>query len=202
MKLLNINRINVCAFALGSLFAISIAAHGAPAKIEICAACHGEDGLGAGFDEVPIIAGTPASHLEEALYAYKDGARQCLGLPAMCAIAALLEDAEIMELAQHYGAMRRVSSGEAHDATLAQAGERLHRAHCARCHVLPEDDDVEHAIGIPLHGQRSTYLRNALEAYLTGARETLVPKMAHELAELDADDMEAIIHYYASYRSP
>ena len=59
-------------------------AHAEPRNIQVCAACHGEDGAGVGFDYVPIIAGTPAAHLEEALFAYKDGARRCVGVPVMC----------------------------------------------------------------------------------------------------------------------
>ena len=63
----------------GCLFMMQGVAQAEPKDIEICAACHGIDGSGVGYDYVPIIAGTPAAHLEEALYAYKDGARNCIG---------------------------------------------------------------------------------------------------------------------------
>ena len=33
----------------------------APENIEVCAACHGDDGEGVGYTYVPIIAGTPAA---------------------------------------------------------------------------------------------------------------------------------------------
>jgi len=72
-----INRRSILALALSGLIFGSIAC-AEPAKLEICAACHGEDGSGAGFTYVPIIAGTPAAHLEEALFAYLDGARRSL----------------------------------------------------------------------------------------------------------------------------
>lgn len=170
-----------------------------PAMIEVCAACHGEDGSGVGFEFVPIIAGTPAAHIEEALYSYQDGARHCVRVPEMCETAARLSDADIAELAEYYSAMRRISSGETFDETLAKAGKAIHEEHCARCHVLPDDENVEDALGIPLHGQRSAYLRMALGAYMTGDRETLVPAMAEKLKLLDADKIDALVNYYASY---
>jgi len=190
----------ITALVLGVLFSISGIARAEPEKLEICAACHGEDGSGAGFAYVPIIAGTPAAHLEEALFAYLDGARRCVGVPVMCETAATLKEAEIEELAEHYSKMGRISSGEEFNARLAQVGELIHREHCAQCHVAPDDEDVELALGIPLHGQRAAYLRLALGAYFSGDRDTLVPIMAEKLEQLDADKIEALVNYYASYR--
>ena len=197
---MGISKPGLCTLTLLGLAAIHNLAQAEPAQIEVCAACHGEDGSGAGFDYVPIIAGTPAAHLEEALYAYQDGARRCVGVPVMCEAAAALSEADIAELAEHYSMMSRISSGEPFDARLAQVGELIHREHCAKCHVRPDDDDAEYSIGIPLHGQRSAYLRLALGAYFSGDRETLVPIMAEELEELDANKIEALVNYYASYR--
>jgi cytochrome c553 len=194
-----ISRLRLCVVALCGLVAVGLA-RAEPAKIAVCAACHGEDGSGAGFDYVPIIAGTPAVHLEEALYAYQDGARNCVGVPVMCEAAATLSETDVIELAEHYSGMRRISSGEPFDARLAQVGELIHLEHCAKCHVRPDDDDVENSLGIPLHGQRSAYMRLALGAYFSGDRESLVPIMAEKLADLDGGKIEALVNYYASYR--
>lgn len=171
-----------------------------PAQIEICVACHGVDGSGAGYDYVPIIAGTPAAHLEEALFAYQDGARNCVGVPVMCEAVAPLSEVEIVELAAYFSAMTRISSDEPFDQRLARDGELIHEEHCAKCHVLPDDENVEDALGIPLNGQRAAYLRMALGAYLTGDRETLVPTMAEKIALLDQRKIEALVNYYASYK--
>ena len=191
---------SIGALVLGALFAVGGIAHAEPAQLKVCAACHGEDGSGAGFAYVPIIAGTPAAHLEEALFAYLDGARRCVGVPVMCEVAAALKEAEIEELAEHYSKMSRISSGEEFNARLAQVGQLIHNEHCAQCHVAPDDEDVASAIGIPLHGQRAAYLRLALGAYFSGDRDTLVPVMAEKLEELDADKIEALVNYYSSYR--
>jgi len=194
-----INRLSILALALsGLIFGGIVSAE--PAKLEICVACHGEDGSGAGFAYVPIIAGTPAAHLEEALFAYLDGARRCVGVPVMCETVASLSESEIEELADHYAKMNRISSGEEFNTRLAQVGELIHEEHCAICHVLPSHEDVESALGIPLHGQRAAYLRLALGAYFSGDRDTLVPVMAEKLEQLDADKIEALVNYYASYR--
>lgn len=194
------NRNAAGAFLFFSLAAICSTVFAEPANLAVCAACHGADGSGAGFDNVPIIAGTPAAHLEEALYAYQDGARRCVEQPAMCDAVSTLSDSDIVELAEYFAAMKRVFAGEARDATLAQAGERIHEEHCAICHVPPDDENAEFALGIPLHGQRSTYLKIELDAYLTGDREALVPAMAAKLKLLDARDIESLINYYSSYR--
>jgi len=188
------------ALALGALFFIGSIAQAEPAKIEICAGCHGKDGSGTGLAFVPIIAGTPAAHLEEALFAYLDGARRCVGMPVMCEAVADLNESDIEELAEHYSKMSRISSGEDFNARLAQVGELIHMEHCAICHVFPDDENVEFALGIPLHGQRAAYLRLALGAYFSGDRDTLVPVMAEKLEELDAGKIEALVNYYASYR--
>ena len=95
--------------------------------------------------------------------------------------------------------MPRISSGEAFDTTLAETGKAFHEEHCAKCHVLPDDENVADALGIPLHGQRSAYLRMALGAYMTGDRQTLIPAMAEKLKLLDADVIDALVNYYASY---
>jgi len=171
----------------------------APEIVEACKSCHAEDGAGVGKTNVPIIAGMPAVHIEEALYAYKDGARQCLEEPVMCDTADLLSDENIADLAEHYGALPRGSVDEQFDADLAAIGEKVHRKLCARCHLPPDDPDVADVLGPPLHGQRSEYLRYALEAYLSGTRENLLPEMEEKIGLLDEGDVAVLVNYYASY---
>ena len=117
----------------------------------------------------------------------------------MCEIVSRLAESDVIELAEHFAALERVWAGERRIPALAEKGERLHADHCAQCHLRPDDPEAEYALGIPLHGQRSTYLGLAFGAYLSGARETLVPAMAEKLALLDTDDIEALINYYASF---
>jgi len=174
-------------------------AHAVPAIVEACKSCHAEDGAGVGNAIVPIIAGMPAAHLEEALYAYKDGARQCIEEPVMCDTAVLLSDENIADLAEHYGALPRHSLEEEFDEELAAIGETVHRKLCARCHVPPDDPDVADVLGPPLHGQRAAYLRYALRAYLDGSRENILTDMEEKIQLLDEGDVAVLVHYYTSY---
>lgn len=198
---MSFNRLSIWLFLLLGFVAVdSPAQEGAPTVVRICTVCHGEDGSGVGFEDVPIIAGTPAAHIEEALYAYLDGARRCVTEPMMCdSVDGLTED-EITEAADHYASMPRISSQEPFNKHLAAAGGKLHERHCAKCHVLPTDENVEDALGIPLHGQRAAYLQLAFDSYLNGNRLTLIPEMAEAIAKIDKDDFEALIAYYASYK--
>lgn len=171
----------------------------APPIVAACKACHAEDGSGVGIHFVPVITGIPAAHIEEALYAYKDGARQCVTEPAMCRTAALLTDENIADLAEYYSKLERPSLNEPYDETLAERGEQVHNMHCARCHVPPDDPGVADALGYPLHGQHPVYLRYALQAYIDGTREHLIEQMKEKMDLLEDGDVEALVNYYASY---
>ena len=59
--------------AIGSILlgTESLAQDAQSAVVGICVVCHGEDGSAPEFADVPIIAGTPAEHIEEAIYSYQ-----------------------------------------------------------------------------------------------------------------------------------
>ena len=174
----------------------------APVTIETCAECHGIDGMGLDNPMVPVIAGMPAGHIEEAIYAYVDGARSCLREPLMCTMVAALSEDQVSEFSEYFSTMVRRASGDAYNEDLAAQGAELHKTHCATCHKPPDDEDVEYAVGIPLHGQRSEYLRYAIEAYFHGDREALLDAMAEEIRSLEPGDLGALVNYYSSYQAP
>ncbi|MBT8083416.1 MAG: c-type cytochrome [Gammaproteobacteria bacterium] len=187
-------------FALLILSAGPAAASGTPPAIAApCLACHDTDGSGVGKAFVPIIAGIPAAHIEEALFAYMDGARTCVVQPAMCEVAALLSEEDVAALAEWYGSLPRYSHGASFMEDLAAKGKAIHERLCARCHLEPDDPDAQYALGIPLHGQRSDYLRYALASYLNGNREHLLPEMEEKIGQLRDGDIDALINYYVSY---
>ena len=170
-----------------------------PALTTGCQDCHGVDGLAAENLDAPVIAGMPAVHIEEAIYAYRDGARQCRYEPLMCETVKHTSDERIADLAEHYAAQARDSSKEAFDKELAAKGEQLHDTHCSQCHVPPDDADAGDMLGIPLHGQRGVYLRYALQSYKDGRRENLLDAMKVKLEQIGEDEIEALVNYYASY---
>ena len=173
----------------------------AEAALQACFGCHGADGMGNADPMIPVIAGMPAPHIEEAIYAYIDGARQCVIEPIMCETVAGLTESEVAAAAEYFAAQERNYNLEEYDEELAERGAVLHERHCGACHLPPHDDNVDHAIGIPLHGQRSDYIRYALGAYSSGRREPLLDAMAHEIQQLDPDDFDALVNYYSSYRA-
>lgn len=178
------------AFALA---AVPLAAGPGPA-LKICTGCHGDNGLG-GDADTPIIAGIPAVVQEDALYAYIDGERNCGSKPLMCMAASKLTDDQVSALAEHYAAMPFKPAGESFDADLAAKGKAIHDEACAICHGADDPGEAEASI---LHGQRMGYLRYSLQQYAAGERAQL-PAMAKKTGELTDEDIEALLHYYASY---
>ena len=170
-----------------------------PALTTGCQDCHGVDGLASENLDAPVIAGMPAVHIEEAIYAYRDGARQCRYEPLMCETVLHTSDERIADLAEHYAAQPRDSSREEYDEALAMKGKEIHAKLCSQCHVKPDDPEAAEALGIPLHGQRGVYLRYALQSYQDGRRENLLDAMAEKLKQVDSDGIEALVNYYASY---
>jgi cytochrome c553 len=70
----------------------------APAAAQVCAACHGLDGVGV-LPEYPTLAGQHRDYIEQALRAYRKGARQSA---LMNGFAATLTDADIGTLAGYF----------------------------------------------------------------------------------------------------
>lgn len=169
--------------------------------LQACFACHGEDGMGKADPMIPVIAGIPAPHIEEAIYAYVDGARQCVREPRMCETVSALSSSQVTAVAEYFSGLVRNYNLEKFDKKLAARGAILHDRHCGACHVPPHDEDVAYAIGIPLHGQRPDYIRYAIQTYFVGKREPLLDTMAHEIKQLDPEDFEALVNYYSSYRA-
>ena len=188
-------------FAGLMLLGLSGAALAAPGPtIELCAACHGSDGMSYDAPLVPIIAGMPAPHIEEAINEYLDEARQCIRIHTMCETASALDEAQTALAAEHFAKQPRLASEEEFDAALAANGAALHASRCAVCHFAPDDPSVASSLGIPLEGQRKQYVRYAIDAYMRGDRLMLWDLMAGEIRVLTPDDLNALVNYYASYR--
>jgi len=165
--------------------------------LPMCVGCHGADGASGTTPDCPTIAGIAAELQEDALYAYKDGGRKCSPPDVMCQIAASLSDDDIVELAAHFADMPYKPAGEAFDAALAAKGEEIHENNCAICHGIHEPGDAQFSI---VHGQKMAYLRNVIQQFAAGEREQL-PPMQEAISALTPEEIEAIINYYASYRT-
>jgi sulfide dehydrogenase cytochrome subunit len=172
---------------------------------ESCDGCHGENGVSQ-WNDIPTIAGIDAFVHSDALWVYQDEARPCATVSYrrgdterpdtnMCEVAAGLSDAQIEAIADHYAALPFVPAQQDFDPALADKGKAVHESECARCHsdggANPEDE-----AGI-LAGQWMGYLRSTFAEYAAGTREQ-PEKMQEKLDPLGSDEIEALLHYYAS----
>jgi len=164
--------------------------------LQMCINCHGQDGRG-GDAITPIIAGLTEVVHEDALYAYMDGDRTCALVPIMCKMAQKLSEDQVVSLAAHFAALPFAPANEEFDTTLADQGKAINERDCAICHGGDEPGDPESGI---LHGQRKGYLRLALQQYAAGERKQL-PAMQKKTTALSADDIEALVNFYASFRN-
>lgn len=163
--------------------------------LKLCEGCHGADGRGTA-PNIPIISGIPDVIQEDALFAYHDGDRQCGEVPMMCMSASRLTEDQITELAAHFSAMPYKGAEEEFDPALAEKGKKIHDANCAICHGADGPGEAQASI---LHGQHKDYLRYELQQFVAGKR-TQLPAMEQKTSVLSADDIEALVNYYASYR--
>jgi sulfide dehydrogenase cytochrome subunit len=175
------------------------------AKIEFCNSCHGDNGVSQ-WDDMPSIGGLDSFTGSESLYVYQDEARPCskskfrqgdTSQPemSMCEIAADLDDEQIEAIAEHYASLPFVPADQPFDADKAAAGKAIHEDACDRCHSEggsnPEDE------ASILAGQWMGYLRSSFADYQSGDREQ-PKKMEEAVSGLSADDIEALLHFYAS----
>jgi cytochrome c553 len=80
-----------------------------PAKLGLCVACHGDDGISR-VAGTPHLAGQDRQYLERALADYRSGKRQQV---PMTSLANSLQPADIQALAAWYASRRGFQSGEA-----------------------------------------------------------------------------------------
>jgi sulfide dehydrogenase cytochrome subunit len=170
-----------------------------------CNDCHGDNGVSQ-WSDVPTIAGIDAFGIADALFMYRDEERPCSeseyrqgdtsrAATTMCAIAADLSDEDIEALGDAYGELEFVAAAQDFDAALAESGTAIHEQQCDKCHS-DGGSNVEDEASI-LAGQRITYLENSFADYLSGDRPQ-DKKMKEKLDALSADDVKALVHYYAS----
>jgi cytochrome c553 len=147
------------------------------AALPDCARCHGEDGLGRGQPDIPILAGQSAAFLMAALDAYASGRRSS---GVMQTAATRIDRATMSAFARHYAALPGLSAPRpptppagptAEDRLAAEiVAEGLPEANlpaCSRCHAPGKR--AEYPV---LAGQRGEYMAARLR--LWRGEETVV----------------------------
>jgi sulfide dehydrogenase cytochrome subunit len=190
--------------ALG-MFVSNPAAADTDSIMQGCNDCHGDNGVSQ-WNDVPTIAGIDAFGHADALFFFRDEERPCAesdyrqgdtsrAATTMCAVTADLSDDDIEALGDAYAELPFVAATQEFDAALAATGAAIHEAECDRCHS-EGGSNVEDEASI-LAGQWMGYLESAFAQYASGDR-LQDKKMKEKMDPLSAEDVKALIHYYAS----
>lgn len=159
---------------------------------DVCARCHGANGISAAAG-IPHIAGQRAAYLHLQLRAYKEGGRP---QSPMAGAVKFLSDDALVKVAAHYAsldpAQRIVSKPAPARPDPLQAGKAA-AASCSGCHG---ESGVSAMGGMPsLVGLDPRYFAVAMAAYKSGARKNDIMKGA--AAALSEADVQNLALFYA-----
>ena len=161
-------------------------------KIQLCSACHGEDG-NSKMEKIPSLAGQPAFFILNQLFLMREGVRK---VEAMAPIVKDLKDDDLTNLSQHFAALAPKRSDEAVDAALAKKGAEIAtQRRCSSCH-LPSLAGQEQMPRVAR--QRIDYLIETLKSYRDSPRPGADTAMSAAIAGATDADITALAHYAAS----
>jgi cytochrome c553 len=168
-------------------------------RLQLCAACHGEDGNSAN-PQIPSIAGQPKLFLENQLILFREELRKS---EQMAPVVKGMKDPEIIKLAEHFSKLpaKVMESAPADPALVKQGTAKAKQLRCGVCHLA----DFSGQNQIPrLAGQRETYLDAEMRAYRDGKRTGGDTIMAAALYGVSDADIKALAHYLSrsTSRSP
>ena len=159
-------------------------------RVQLCAACHGDDGNSTN-PQIPSIAAQPKLFLENQLILFREELRKS---EQMAPVVKGMKDPEIIKLAEHFSKLpaKSMEGGET-DKQLSARGADLGKKHrCNVCHL----SDYSGQNQIPrLAGQREAYLDAEMRAYRDGKRTGGDTIMAAALYGVSDADIRALAHY-------
>jgi len=170
-----------------------MAAPSASMLANTCAGCHGTGGNSVG-PASPTIAGKSATYINDVMAAYKSGERHST---IMNRIAKGYTEEEIALMADYYAgkSFESAAAKQKLDAGKVEAGAELYRKNCSKCHdengALADDDS-----GI-LAGQWLPYLQYTMEDF-RGGRSVMTKKMKKKVDNLNDEQIEALLQFFAS----
>jgi cytochrome c553 len=168
----------------------------------ICASCHGENGVSLG-PQFPHMSGQSAFAIYKQLHDFKNGARVN---EVMAGIVQDLDDEQMADVAAHFSALTKgaldpwtISSGDPDVVRLVEYGSSARGIpSCASCHGAHAGGPIETPT---LAGQRQEYLAAQLNAFASGDRHNdIFNRMRGIAAKLRKDEIEKLAEYYAAVR--
>jgi cytochrome c553 len=168
-------------------------------RVQLCAACHGDDGNSTN-PQLPSIAGQPKLFLENQLILFREELRKS---EQMAPVVKGMKDPEVIKLAEHFSKLpaKVMESAPADPALVKQGTARAKQLRCGVCHLA----DFSGQNQIPrLAGQREAYLEAEMRAYRDGKRTGGDTIMAAALYGVSDADIKALAHYLSrsTSRSP
>jgi cytochrome c553 len=179
------------------LTALFVSQAGGQERLQLCAACHGDDGNSTN-QQIPSIAGQPKLFIETQLVLFREELRKS---EQMLPVVKGMKDAEIVKLAEHFSKLpAKGMEGGAPDQSLMKTGQEKAKAlRCGICHL----SDFRGQNQVPrLAGQRETYLAGEMRAYRDGKRSGGDTIMAATLYGVSDTDIRALAHFLSRSSAP
>ncbi|MGE5468043.1 MAG: c-type cytochrome [Ignavibacteria bacterium] len=176
-------------------FGIASSAHAAPPSPAMlsnaCAGCHGTHGGSAG-PSMPSLANQSKHAIVEAMKKFKSGERPST---IMGRIAKGYSDADFEAMGDFFSKQKLHATAQPVDMAKADKGGLLQEKHCGRCHLDDGKDGKEDTPVVA--SQWLPYLQIQMDQYLSGKRK-MPEKMAEKVKPLSKDELDAVMHFYAS----
>jgi cytochrome c553 len=163
------------------------------AKAELCAGCHGEDGVSP-MEYTPSLAGQPDLFIQWQLVFFRSGTRQNANMKP---IVDELSNEDIRNLGAYYASLPPMKNATPDDdpALSRKGAEAAAGRRCASCHT---DNFAGVKATARLAGQREEYLVKALNEFKSGQRSGgAMAAMADVAYKLSEEEIYALAHYLA-----
>jgi cytochrome c553 len=191
------HKLGVTAALLAAIFGSGSVAEAADlaagkAKAEICAGCHGENGIST-TENIPSLAGQLDQFIQWQLVYFRAGSRKN---EAMQPIVEQLNNDDIRNLGAYFASLTPPKAPPDGDADLSKKGAQAAMGRrCASCHT---DSFAGTKAVARLTGQREEYLTKALRDYKSGARFGGAGGAMTDVAyPLNDEEITALAHYLA-----
>jgi cytochrome c553 len=161
-------------------------------KAEICAGCHGENGISQ-MEGVPSLAGQPDQFIQWQLVFFRAGARKN---EQMQAIVEQLDNEDIRNLGAYFASLAPPKASPDNDPDLSKKGAQAAVGRrCANCHT---DSFAGTKAVARIADQREEYLLKALHDYKSSTRSGGgMAAMADVAYPLSEEEITALAHYLA-----
>lgn len=163
---------------------------------ELCVRCHGRDGDGTSDGRVPAIAGQFASVLAKQLIDFRYDSRHSIRVQGFMSHHELSAQ-DLADVTGYVSSLPPPQPSPSEEPLRTAHGATLFTTLCAGCHGAHGEGDP--GTRVPrLAGQHSQYLAEQLRDATVGARPSMQRDHSRLLAQLGAEDLDALSLYLAA----